>query len=157
MSEPVKSVVLAGSGLLWWPKGEEPITYRVTLGLDGNIQKIWIGPPTPEILRRPSRHANIALHMPEGRRVRLNVAPNAYLTPDGPMERSFNGQDWWLDLTPWVPIETPDRFMLVVKAGSVQVFESHSSREEAEAAYEKWEGVEFAEVRSPQATPTRLK
>jgi hypothetical protein len=95
--------------------------------------------------------------MPEGRRVAINVAANGHLSPDGPLERSLDGQDWWVDLTPWLPVETADLCMLVLKIGSLQVFESHASREDAEAAYQNWEGVEIAEVRPPSAKPTRLK
>src|SRR5438309_5055403 len=144
MSEPITSVALAGSGLLRWPGGEQRIKYRVTVGLDSRIYKIWIGSPSPDILRRPSRHGHIVLQMPEGRRVAINVAANGHLTPDGPLERSLDGQDWWVDLTPWLPVETADLCMLVLKIGSLQVFESHASREDAEAAYQNWEGVEIA-------------
>ena len=111
----------------------------------------------PSILHRPSRHGNLFLHMPEGRRVPLNVAPNGHLTPDGPMERSLDGQDWWVDMTPWLPFETPDRSTLVMKIGPVQVFESHCTPEEAEAAYQTWEKVDMAEIRPPFGRPTRLK
>jgi hypothetical protein len=95
--------------------------------------------------------------MPEGRRIALNVAPNGHLSPDGPMERSLDGQDWWADTTPWLPFETPDRFTLAMKAGRVQIFESHSTPEEAEAAYRAWQHIETAEIRPPFGRPTRLK
>jgi hypothetical protein len=157
MSEPVTSVVLAGRGLLRSPGSEERVSYRVTVGFDGVVHGMWIGSPVPEILHRPSRHGNIFLHMPEGRRVPLNVAPNGHLTADGPIERSLDGQDWWLDTTPWLPFETPDRFTLVMKVGSEQVFESHATPEDAEAAYQSWQNVEMAEIRPPFGRPTRLK
>lgn len=73
------------------------------------------------------------------------------------MERSLDGQDWWLDMTPWLPFETPDRSTLVMKIGPVQVFESHCTPEEAEAAYQTWEKVDMAEIRPPFGRPTRLK
>jgi|GraSoiStandDraft_48_1057284.scaffolds.fasta_scaffold415639_2 hypothetical protein len=157
MSEPVTSVVLAGRGLLRWPGGEERVSYRITVGLDSVVHGIWIGSPVPDVLRRPSRHGNIFLHMPEGRRLPLNVAPNGHLTADGPIERSLDGQDWWLDTTPWLPFENPDRFTLVIKIGSSQVFESHATPEDAEAALRNWQQVEMAEVRPPFGRPTRLK
>jgi len=121
MSEPVQSVILAGRGLLRWPGGEERVHYRVTIGLDNTIGSIHVSEPTPPILTRPSRHGRIFLHMPEGRRLALNVAATGHLTPDAPMERSLDGQDWWLDTTPWLPFETPDRFTLAIKAGPVQI------------------------------------
>lgn len=157
MPEAIRSVVLAGKGLLRWPGGEERVNYRVTIGLDSAISAIHIGPPVPDILGRPSRHGRIFMHMPEGRRLALNVAPNGYLSPDGPVERSLDGQDWWVDTTPWLPFETPDRFTLAMKSGSVQIFESHATPEEAEAAYRAWQNVEVAEVRPPFGRPTRLK
>ena len=149
MGEPVTSVVLAGRGLLRWPGGEERVGYRVTVGLDNVVHGIWIGSHVPDILHRPSRHGKIFLHMPEGRRLALNVAPNGHLSADGPIERSLEGQDWWKDTTPWLPFETPDRFTLVMKVGSTQIFESHSSPEHAEAAYRNWEKVDMAEIRPP--------
>jgi len=157
MKEAVKSITLAGRGLLRWPSGEERCHYRVTVGLDSTVGGIWVGSPAPDILHRPNRHGNMFLHMPEGRRLALNVAANGHLSPDGPIERSLDGQDWWVDMTPWLPFETPDRFTLVLKIGSVQVFESHASPEEAEAAYQKFQTVEMAEIRPPFGRPTRLK
>jgi hypothetical protein len=56
MPEAVRSVVLAGRGLLRWPGGEERVHYRVTIGLDNVISSIHVSEPTPSILRRPSRH-----------------------------------------------------------------------------------------------------
>jgi hypothetical protein len=157
MPEPVRSVMLVGDGLLRWPGGEERVHYRVTVSLDSVINAIHIAPPVPDILLRPSRHRGLFLHMPEGRRIALNVAPNGYLSPDGPMERSLDGQDWWVDTTPWLPFETPDRFTLTMKAGAVQIFESHKTPEEAEAAYRMWQNAEIAEIRPPFGRPTRLK
>ena len=157
MNEPVTSVMRAGRGLLRWPSGEERVHYRVTVGLNSVVNRIWIGSPVPAILSRPSRHAKIFLHTPDGRRLALNVAANGHLSPDGPIERSLDGQDWWIDTTPWLPFETPDRFTLALKTGPVQVFESHATPEEAEAAYHHWENVETAEIRPPFGRPTRLK
>lgn len=157
MAEAIRSVILAGRGLLRWPEGAERVNYRVTVGLDNTIGSIHVGSPSPDILRRPNRHGRMFLHMPEGRRIALNVAPNGHLSPDGPMERSLDGQDWWIDTTPWLPFETPDRFTLAVKAGPVQIFESHATPEEAEAAYHIWENVEAAEIRPPFGRPTKLK
>jgi hypothetical protein len=157
MPEGVRSVMLAGHGLLRWRGGEERVQYRVTVGLDSVIGAIHIGPPVPDILGRPNRHGGIFLHMPEGRRLALNVAPNGYLSPDGPVERSLDGQDWWVDTTPWLPFETPDRLTLAMKAGPVQIFESHATPEEAEAAYRAWPNVEIAEIRPPFGRPKRLK
>lgn len=157
MSEAVRSVMLAGRGLIRWPGGEERVPYRVTIGLDNTIGAIYVGEPVPQILTRPSRHGRIFLHMPEGRRVALNVAPTGHLSPDGPIERSLDGQDWWIDTTPWLPFETPDRFTLAMKAGPVQIFESHATPEEAEAAYRKWQNIETAEIRPPFGRPTCLK
>ena len=157
MSEAIQWVILAGRGLLRWPGGEERLNYRVTVGLDGTIGFIHVGPIVPDILRRPSRHGRIFLHMPEGRRLALNIAPNGYLSPDGPIERSLDGQDWWIDSTPWLPFETPDRFTLAMKAGSIEIFESHASPEEAEAAFHIWRNIEAAEIRPPFGRPTRLR
>lgn len=157
MSEPVRSIMLAGRGLLGWPGAEEGVDYRVTVGLDSVIGGIHIGPPMPDILRRPSRHGRIFLQMADGRRLALNVAPNGHLSPDGPMEKSLNGQDWWVDTTPWLPFETPNRLMLVMKAGSIQIFESCATQEEADVAYRGWTGVELAEIRPPFGRPTRLR
>jgi hypothetical protein len=157
VSESVRSVMFAGRGLLRWPGGEDTAYYRVTVALDSSISGIHVALPVPKILTRPSRHGGIFLHMPEGRRLALNVAPNGYLSPDGPIERSFDGQDWWVDSTPWLPLETPGRFMLALKAGPVQIFESHTNQEEAEAAYRAWPNVESAEIRPPFAKPMRLK
>ena len=157
MPEPITSVVLAGRGLLRWPGGEERVNYRVTIRLDNSVTGIWVGDPIPSILHRPSRHAHIFLHMPEGRRIGLNVAPNGHLSPDGPMQRSLDGQDWWEDITAWLPFETPDRFTLVMKMGPVLVFESHRTPEDAEAAYKHWQNVDMAEIRPPFGRPTSLK
>ena len=158
MSEEVRSVLLAGKGLLRWPTGEERVHYRVRIGFGGEIQTINIGPAVPDILHRPSRHARLFLHMPEGRRIALNVAPNGVVSADGPVERSLDGQDWWIDSTPWLPFETPDRLTLVMKAGSVQIFESHSTPEEAEAAYREWPNdVDSAEIRPFYGRPIQLK
>jgi hypothetical protein len=157
MSEAVKSVILAGRAVLRWRGGEDHVDYRITVGLDGVISGIHVGPPYVEVLRRPSRHMGIFLHMPEGRRLGLNVAPNGYLTPDGPMERSLDGQDWWVDTTPWLPFETPDRFTLSVKAGPTQIFESHATPEAAEAAFRELKvQVESAEIRPPFGRPVLL-
>lgn len=83
---------------------------------------------------------NLFLYMAEGRRLALNVAPNGWLSPDGPMERGVNGQE------------------LVARCDfTVQVFESHLSREEAEAAHRAWQHVEIAEIRPPFGKPRRLK
>jgi hypothetical protein len=155
--EVVHSVVLAGRGLLRWPRGEERVRYKVTVGLDNSIAGIRIGPPVPNILRRPSRHGLLFLHMPEGRRLPLNVAPNGYLSADGPIERSLDGQDWWVDGTPWLPFETPDRYTLAMRQGAVEIFESHPNPEEAEAAYHEWTAVDMAEIRPPFGRPIRLK
>lgn len=157
MPEPITSVVLAGRGLLRWTGGEERVDYRVTIGLDNRVRGVWVGEPVPAILHRPTRHANIYLHMPEGRRIGVNVEPNRHLTPDGPMQRSLDGQDWWNDITAWLPFETPDRFTLVMKVGPVMVFESHATPEDAEAAYKGWDKVDMAEIRPPFGRPTPLK
>jgi len=150
--------MLAGRGLLRWRGAEERVRYRVTVGLDGVIHAVHISPPEPDILRRPSRHLGIFLHMPEGRRLALNVAPNRHLSPDGPIERSLDGQDWWVDTTPWLPFEIPDRFTLAMKTGSTQVFESHATPEEAEASFRDWgAAVEVAEIRPPFGRPIRLE
>jgi hypothetical protein len=153
----IHAVVLAGKGLPRWPGGEERVPYRVTVGLDNTIGGIRVGPPVPDILRRPSRHGLVFLHMPEGRRLALNVAPNGYLSPDGPIERSLDGQDWWTDSTPWLPFETPDRYTLAMRKGPMEFFESHATPEEAEAAYYEWPAVEMAEIRPPFGRPIRLK
>ncbi len=157
MSEAVRSVVLAGRGLLRWPGGEERVHYRVTIVLDNVISSIHVSEPMPSILRRPSRHGRIFLHTPEGRRIALNVAPTGQLTPDGPIERSLDGQDWWRDTIPWLPFETPDRFTLAIKIGPVQIFESHATPEDAEAAYHNYPHAEIAEIRPPFGRPIRLK
>lgn len=65
MAESIRSVMLAGKGLLRWPGGEERVNYRMTVGLDSTIEAIRIGPVVPDILHRPSRHGRIYLHMPE--------------------------------------------------------------------------------------------
>jgi hypothetical protein len=157
MPEAIRSVMLAGRGLLRWQGGEERVRYRVNVGLDGVIGGVHISPPEPDILSRPSRHLGIFLHMPEGRRLALNVAPNRHLSPDGPIERTLDGQDWWIDTTPWLPFETPNRFTLTMKIGSMQVFESHTTPEEAKAAFHNWKSaVDVAEIRPPFGRPTRL-
>lgn len=157
MPEPIRSVMLAGRGLLRWPGGEERVNYRVTVQLDNTVGTVWIASPGAEVLHRPSRHGNIYLHMPEGRRLPINIAPNGYLSPDGPIERSLDGQDWWIDTTAWLPFENPDRFTLVMRSGPVQIFESHQNPEDAEASYRKWQDIEIAEIRPPFGRPTRLK
>jgi len=154
----VQSILLAGRGLLRWPKGEERVHYRVTVGFDNAIRTIHVCDPVPDILRRPNRHARLFLHMPEGRRIPLNVAPNGHVSPDGPIERSLDGQDWWIDSTPWLPFETPDRLTLVMRAGPVQIFESHLTPEDAEEAYRAaWPDVDSAEIRPFYGKPTYLK
>ena len=157
MPEAIRSVMLAGNGLLRWPGGEERVHYRVNVGFDSTINGIHVGPPVPDVLLRPSRHGGLFLYMPEGRRLALNVAPNGHLSPDGPMERSVDAQDWWVDTTPWLPFETPGRFTLAMKSGPVQIFESHSTPEEAKAAYCAWPNIEIAEIRPPYGRPVRLK
>jgi hypothetical protein len=158
MPEAIRSVMLAGRGLLRWGGGEERVQYRVNVGLDGVIRGVHISSPRPDILSRPSRHLGIFLHMPEGRRLGLNVAPNRHLSPDGPIERSLDAQDWWTDTTPWLPFETADRFTLTMQTGSVQVFESHTTPEEAAAAFHNWkEPVEGAEIRPPFGRPMPLE
>ncbi len=77
MSEAVTSVMLPGRGLVRWPTGEERVEYRVTIRLDNTVSRIWIAEPVPEIFR-PTRHGNIFLHMHEGRRIAVNVAPNGH-------------------------------------------------------------------------------
>lgn len=156
MLEPIRSVMLAGTAVLRWPGGEERVKYRLTVGLDCVIGGIHVYPEELDILRRPSRHLGLYLQMPEGRRLGLNVAPNGYLTPDSPLQRSLDGQDWWVDTTPWLPFETPNRFTLSMKSGAAQVFESHATPEEAEAAYRTWKDIDFAEIRPPFGRPIPL-
>jgi hypothetical protein len=101
---------------------------------------IHVSPPPPDVVLRPSRQGDPFLYMAEGRRLAFNVAPNGWLSPDGPMERGVNGQE------------------LVARCDfTVQVFESHLSREEAEAAHRAWQHVEIAEIRPPFGKPRRLK
>lgn len=157
VGEKIESVMLTGRGLVRWPGGEEQVSYRVSVGLDGTISALHVGPSVPEILRRPSRHGRIFLCMPEGQRIALNVAPNGYLSPDSQLERSLDGQDWWVETIPWLPFETPDRLLLAMKAGSVQIFESCATPEQAEASYRCWPNVESAEVRPFFGRPTILK
>src|SRR5689334_2596979 len=114
-------------GLLRWPGGEEPVAYRVTVGLDSVISRIHIGPPAPDVLGHPCRHGSIFLYKQDGRRIALNVAPNGYLSADGPVEKGSDDLSWWPDITPWVPLGIPDHFTLTMKAGSVQIFESHAT------------------------------
>ena len=157
MHKAIQSVVLAGNGLLRWPGREERVHYRVTVHLDSDVSGIRITPADLDILRRPSRHLGLYLHMPEGRRLALNVAATGHLSADGPMERSLDGQDWWVDTTPWLPFETPDRVTLSLRCGTEQVFESHATEEEAQAAFRRWSGVEAAEIRPPFGKPIRLE
>lgn len=158
MAQAIQTVMLAGKGLLRWPGHEERVRFRLTVGLDGVIGAIHITPPDLDILRRPSRHLGLYLHTPEGRRLALNVAPNGHVTPDGPMERSLDGQDWWTDSTPWLPFETPDRVTLSMRRGSVQIFESHATEEEARAAYRHSQGVvDAAEIRPAFGRPIPLE
>ena len=157
MAEAIQSVMLAGNGLLRWPGHEERVQYRFTVGFDSVITGIHVEPPDVDILRRPSRHSGLYLHTPEGRRLALNVAPNGHLTPDGPLERSLDGQDWWLDSTPWLPFETPDRVTLSMRRGSVQIFESHATDEDAEASYRQWKTlIDTAEIRPAFGRPILL-
>ena len=157
MSEAVQSVMLFGQGILRWPGGEECVSYRVTVGLNNTAGAIHVGPPAPGILARPSHHSGIFLHMQDGRRIALNIAPNGHLSADGPIEKGSDELGWWTDITPWVPLGVPNRFALAMKAGSVQIFQTHATREEAEAAYRAWPNVEIAEIQSPAGRPTRLK
>lgn len=156
MSEAIRSVMLAGSGRLCWPGGKEDVFYRVTVRFDNEISAIHVGPPLPAILTRPSRHGGLFLEMQGGRRLALNVAPNGYLSADNPVERSLDGQDWWIDSTPWLPPEASDQFMLVMRAGAIQIFESHASAEAAKAAYRYRQNVHAAEIRPPNGKPFRL-
>ena len=148
--------MLAGKGVLRWPGGEERVQYKVSVGFDGIVGRIWMGPVLPYYLRHASRHG-VVLYMPEGRRLALNVAANGYLSPDGVIVRSLDGQEWWMDMMPWLPVETPGRLTLALKIGPVQVFESYATPEEAEAAYQGWQAVDIAEIRPPFSRPTRLK
>ena len=149
--------MLAGRGLLRWPGHEERVQYRMSVGFDAVVSGVHITPPDAEALRRPIRHQGLYLHTPEGRRIALNVDPNGHVSPDGPLERSLEGQDWWLDSTPWLPFETPDRVTLSMRRGPVQIFESHSNSEEAEASYANWKAlVDTAEIRPPFGRPVRL-
>ena len=157
MPDVVRSVMLAGRGLLRWPAGERSSDYRVTVRLDSAIGAIRIGPPVPEVLGRPIRHGNIFLYMDDGRRISLNIAPNGHLSADGPIERGSDELGWWTDITPWIPLGISDHFTLTMKAGPTQVFQSHTTREEAEAAYHSWQNVEIAEIRPPSGRPIRLK
>lgn len=157
MAEAIQSVMLAGDGLLRWPGNEQRVHFRLVVGFDSVIGGIHITPGDVDVLRRPSRHMGIYLHTPEGRRLALNVAPNGYLSPDGPLERSLDGQDWWHDLTPWLPFETPDRVTLSMRRGSSQIFESHATEEEAKSSFEQWKTlVEFAEIRPAFGRPIQL-
>ena len=157
MSEAITSVVLAGTGLLRWQSGEEHVAYRVTVGLDSVIGGIKVGPPTPDILQRPARHGGLYLHMPEGRRLALNVNPNGHLSADGPIERSMDSEEWWTDITPLLPVEIPGRVTLSIKIGPLQVFQSHANQEEAEHAYRHWPNADLAEIRPAFGRPIRLK
>ncbi len=88
------------------------------MGFDSVVSGIRFTPPDVEVLCWPSRHLGLYLYTPEGRRLALNVAPNGHATPDGPLERSLDGQDWWVYSTPWLPVETPDRMMLCMRRGN---------------------------------------
>ena len=156
MPEAIQKVMLAGNGLLRWPGREERVHYRLVVGFDGVISRINIRPTNLDILRRPTRHFGLYLHMPEGRRISLNVAPNGYLTPDGPLYRSLDGQDWWTDSTPWLPFETADRVTLSMRCGPVQVFESHQNEEDARVSYRQWKAVDAAEIRPAFGRPIPL-
>ena len=156
--ELVRSVVLAGIGIIRWPTGENAADYRVTVGLDSAIGPIRIGPPVPSILGRPIRHGNIFLYMKDRRRIALNIAPNGELSADGPIERGRDELGWWTDTTPWIPLDIPDHFSLIMKGGSVLIFQSHATREQAEIAYHQhWQHVDKAEIRPPFGRPIRLK
>jgi len=149
--------MLAGDGLLRWPGHEQRVQYRMSVGFDSVVSGIHIAPPEAEVLRRPSRHQDLYLHTPEGRRIALNVDPNGHVSPDGPLQRSLDGQDWWLDSTPWLPFETPDRVTLSMRRGPVQIFESHANNDAAEASYANWKAlVENAEIRPPFGRPLQL-
>jgi len=157
MHVAIQSVMLAGDGLLRWPGHEQRVKYRMSVGFDSVVSGIHIAPPDAEVLRRPSRHQGLYLHTPEGRRIALNVDPNGHISPDGPLERSLDGQDWWVDSTPWLPFETPDRVTLSMRRGPVQIFESHANTEEAAASYTNWNAlVDTAEIRPPFGRPLRL-
>jgi hypothetical protein len=156
MNEPVKSSLFTGYGVLRWPAGEEEVEYKITVGFDGVVSRMWIGPDRPGFLSRASRHA-VVLYMGDGRRIGVNVSATGHLSPDGAIEKSLDGQDWWTDMMPWLPAERADRFTLALKEGPLQVFESCRTREEAEAAYRKWQEAEVAEIRPPSGRPMRLK
>jgi hypothetical protein len=150
--------MLAGDGLLRWPGHEERVRYRLTVGLDSVVSGINLTPPDLEILRRPCRHMGLYLHTPEGRRLALNVDPNRHVSPDGPLERTLDGQDWWVDSTPWLPFETPDRATLSMRRGPVQIFESHATPTQAEASYQHWKTtVDSAEIRPAFGRPIQLE
>jgi hypothetical protein len=157
MHDAVRSVMLAGKGLLRWPGGEEPVNYSVTVGFDNAIAAVRVGPPLPPILQRPIRHGGIYLEMQGGRRLALNIAPNGYLSADGAIEKSIDGKDWWTDTTPWLPPERSDRFLLVMRAGPTQIFESHDTAEEAKAAYRTRQRVAAAEIRPASGRPIPLE
>jgi hypothetical protein len=157
MPEPIESVMLAGNGLLRWPGKELRIHYRLTVGLDCSISRIDMTPQDAGILWPPNWNSGLYLQMPEGRRLALNVAPNGHVSPNGPLQRSLDGQDWWPDEAPWLPFETTDRVTLSMKLGSIQVFESHRTEEEAEESYRHWKTeVDVAEIRPPFGRPIRL-
>jgi hypothetical protein len=156
MPEAIQKVMLAGNGLLRWPGREERVHYRLVVGFDGAISRINITPTDLDILRRPTGHLGLYLHMPEGRRISLNLAPNGYVIPDGPLELSLDGQDWWVDSTPWLPFETADRVTLSMRCSLVQVFETHQNEEEARVSYRQWKAVDAAEIRPPFGKPILL-
>ena len=64
MPEAIQKVMLAGNGLLRWPGREERVQYRLVVGFDGVISRINITPTNLDILRRPTRHLGLYLHMP---------------------------------------------------------------------------------------------
>jgi hypothetical protein len=47
--------------------------------------------------------------------------------------------------------------MLVMRVGPVRIFESHTTPDEAEAAYRARHNVEAAEIRPPGGKPLRLE
>jgi hypothetical protein len=157
MAEAIESVMLAGNGLLRWPGNERRVHYKMTVGFDSVVSAIHLTPPDVDVLRRPSRHSGLSLCTAEGRRLALNVAPNGHVTPDGPLEKSLDGQDWWVDTTPWLPFETPNRLLLCMRRGPVQIFESHATEEEARRSYKTWKTlVDAAEIRPAFGRPIRL-
>ena len=125
MAEAIRSVILAGRGLLRWPGGEERVNYRVTVALDNRSaayilarlrRRFCVGPAGTVAFSCTCRKAGGSRSM-----LRRMVIYRRMVR----WSEAWMGKTGGWNTAPWLPFETPDRFTLAIKAGSIQIFESH--------------------------------